>query len=50
MSAPAGASAVKRLVRRAADWVDLQWSLLETSLKAVAPRAHGRLLDVGCGD
>ncbi len=50
LSAPAGASAVKRLVRRAADWVDLQWSLLETSLKAVAPRAHGRLLDVGCGD
>jgi SAM-dependent methyltransferase len=37
-------------VRRAADWVDIQWSLLERSLKAVAPRAHGRLLDVGCGD
>jgi SAM-dependent methyltransferase len=37
-------------VRRAADWVDIQWSLLERSLKAVAPRARGRLLDVGCGD
>jgi SAM-dependent methyltransferase len=41
---------MKQLIRRAADWVDLQWSALERSLKAVAPRAHGRLLDVGCGD
>ena len=32
------------------DWVDLQWSLLDASLRAVAPRARGRLLDVGCGD
>ena len=39
-----------RLLRRAADWVDLQWSALERSLRAVAPRARGRLLDVGCGD
>lgn len=36
--------------RRASDWIDLQWSVLERSLRAVAPRAHGRLLDVGCGD
>jgi SAM-dependent methyltransferase len=41
---------VKALLRRAADWVDLQWSALERSLRAVAPRARGRLLDVGCGD
>jgi SAM-dependent methyltransferase len=41
---------MKQLLRRAADWIDLQWSALEHSLKAVAPRAHGRLLDVGCGD
>jgi SAM-dependent methyltransferase len=42
--------AMARLARRASDWVDLQWSVLEKSLKAVAPRARGRLLDVGCGD
>ena len=41
---------MKGLLRRAADWVDLQWSVLEQSLRAVAPRAHGRLLDVGCGN
>ena len=41
---------MKSLFRRAADWVDLQWSVLERSLRAVAPRARGRLLDVGCGD
>jgi SAM-dependent methyltransferase len=44
---PAG---LARLLRRSADWVDLQWSALERSLRALAPRAHGRLLDVGCGD
>jgi SAM-dependent methyltransferase len=42
--------AARALARRAADWIDLQWSVLERSLKAVAPRAHGLLLDVGCGD
>ena len=30
--------------------MDLQWSVLERSLRAVAPRARGRLLDVGCGN
>jgi SAM-dependent methyltransferase len=40
----------RRALRRSADWVDLQWSSLERSLRAVAPQAHGRLLDVGCGD
>ena len=52
MSAPAEllAAGARRAARRAADWVDLQWSLLERSLRAVAPRARGRLLDVGCGE
>lgn len=40
----------RSLLRRAADWVDIQWSLLERSLQAAAPRARGRLLDVGCGE
>jgi SAM-dependent methyltransferase len=38
------------VARHAADWIDLQWSYLIAQLKAVAPRMHGRLLDVGCGD
>jgi SAM-dependent methyltransferase len=42
--------ALAHVVRRGSDWVDLQWSVLEASLKAVAPLARGRLLDVGCGD
>jgi SAM-dependent methyltransferase len=46
----AGAPFVRGAVRRVSDWIDLQWSVLERSLKAVAPRAHGRLLDVGCGE
>jgi SAM-dependent methyltransferase len=43
-------SVLRTAARRASDWIDLQWSVLERSLKAVAPRAHGRLLDVGCGE
>jgi SAM-dependent methyltransferase len=39
-----------RTVRRASDWVDLQLSLLVAQIEAVAPMAHGRMLDVGCGD
>lgn len=39
-----------RPARRAADFVDLYVSWLTSSLRDVAPRAHGRLLDVGCGD
>jgi SAM-dependent methyltransferase len=47
----AGATALARqAARRAADWIDLQWSVLTRSLQAVAPRARGRLLDVGCGE
>jgi SAM-dependent methyltransferase len=42
--------ALKRIVRRTSDWVDLQWSLLIQMLERVAPQARGRLLDVGCGD
>jgi SAM-dependent methyltransferase len=41
---------VARAVRRTSDWVDLAWSTLEPVLREVAPRARGRLLDVGCGD
>jgi SAM-dependent methyltransferase len=43
-------TAVRKAVRTASDWVDLQWSFIVTDLKAVAPLARGRLLDVGCGD
>jgi SAM-dependent methyltransferase len=39
-----------RTMKRASNWVDLQWSLLVEGLEAVAPMAHGRMLDVGCGD
>lgn len=41
--------AVRDVVRRTSDWVDLQWSLLVNDLKEVASTTHGRLLDVGCG-
>jgi SAM-dependent methyltransferase len=34
----------------AADWVDLQLAHVVASLARLAPRARGRLLDVGCGD
>lgn len=40
---------LKKWIRGASDWVDIQSSLLVASLRDVAPRAHGRLLDVGCG-
>jgi len=45
-----GLPIVRQAARRASDWVDLQWSVLERSLRAVAPRTHGVLLDVGCGE
>jgi SAM-dependent methyltransferase len=45
-----GASPVKRVARRAADWIDLAWWQLNAQLVQIAPRARGRLLDVGCGD
>ena len=41
---------VKGVARGASNWVDLQWSLLIAQLRQVAPRARGKLLDVGCGD
>ena len=40
----------RKWLRRTSDWVDLQLSLILDSLRKVAPLAHGRLLDVGCGD
>lgn len=48
--ASARVSTFRRAARAASDWVDLQWSLLVRALEVVAPRARGRLLDVGCGD
>jgi SAM-dependent methyltransferase len=41
---------VGRAARTLADWVDLQYSLLLQQIIRAAPRARGRLLDVGCGD
>lgn len=35
---------------RTAHFIDLQWTYIQNDLRAVAPRARGRLLDVGCGD
>jgi len=42
-------SQVRKVIRGASDWVDLQWSVIIDLLKRVAPQARGRLLDVGCG-
>ncbi|XXX74428.1 class I SAM-dependent methyltransferase [Sorangium sp. So ce134] len=39
-----------RAARAASDWVDLQLTHVVASLARLAPRARGRLLDVGCGD
>jgi len=47
---PAAAGELKKLARRAANFLDLQWTLVIRALTRVAPLAHGRLLDVGCGD
>jgi SAM-dependent methyltransferase len=41
---------LKKIARGGSDWIDLQWSLTIQSLTNIAPRARGRLLDVGCGD
>jgi SAM-dependent methyltransferase len=41
---------LRNLVRISSDFVDLQWGVTIRSLVNVAPRARGRLLDVGCGD
>lgn len=41
--------ALKPLLVPAAHWVDLQWSVTVEQLERIAPRARGRLLDVGCG-
>src|SRR3954470_3060985 len=44
LGGPAGKAA-----RKVADWLDLEVSFLVAFLEDVAPRAKGRLLDVGCG-
>jgi SAM-dependent methyltransferase len=41
---------VERLKSVATNWVDLETALLREALHDVAPRARGRLLDVGCGE
>ncbi|HEX3773688.1 MAG TPA: class I SAM-dependent methyltransferase [Polyangiaceae bacterium] len=43
-------SAFRRVARSAANFVDLQWTLIIAALEGVAPLARGRLLDVGSGD
>jgi SAM-dependent methyltransferase len=45
-----GLPPIRRAARRAADWIDLAWWQLDKQLHEIAPRAHGRLLDVGCGE
>src|SRR5262245_44264324 len=45
-----GVSRARNALRKASDWVDLQWSLLVRVLETVAPKARGKLLGVGCGD
>ena len=56
MSTPAGVASIlahpraRQAARGVSDWIDLQWSLLMEQMRGVAPRASGRLLDVGCGN
>jgi SAM-dependent methyltransferase len=50
LNAAVSAPDLKQIARSAADFVDLQWTLVVRALKDVAPLARGRLLDVGCGD
>jgi SAM-dependent methyltransferase len=38
------------LLKRMRSWFDLEHGLLEAAMHEVSSRAHGRLLDVGCGD
>ena len=40
---------IRRFALATADWVDLQGPIMHKRLGEVAPRARGRLLDVGCG-
>jgi len=42
--------AVRQIARTASDWVDLERSVIVAGLRKAAPRARGRLLDVGCGN
>jgi SAM-dependent methyltransferase len=50
LDANARSALVRKVARAAADWVDIQLSLIVASLRQVAPQAQGRLLDVGCGN
>ncbi|RYZ66412.1 MAG: class I SAM-dependent methyltransferase [Proteobacteria bacterium] len=42
--------AIAGVARTAMDWVDLQFTYVVDGLARYAPRARGKLLDVGCGD
>jgi len=46
----AQSAVARKLMRAASDWVDIQLALIVAALRDVAPQAHGRLLDVGCGN
>jgi SAM-dependent methyltransferase len=41
---------IRGLARAGADFVDIYLYRLTTALRHAAPRAHGKLLDVGCGE
>jgi SAM-dependent methyltransferase len=41
---------IRDAARFTTDWIDLQSSVIVSDLAKAAPRARGRLLDVGCGD
>jgi SAM-dependent methyltransferase len=45
-----GLGPVRRAARGVSNWVDLPFAYLIEQLTELAPRASGRLLDVGCGD
>lgn len=48
-SAFAALPVTRRAARGVSDWIDLQWSYTTEDLRRVAPRARGKLVDVGCG-
>lgn len=41
---------LRSAARTFTDWIDLRWSAIVADLQRAAPRARGRLLDVGCGE
>jgi SAM-dependent methyltransferase len=41
---------LRKAARSAIDLIDLRWRVIVEHMKKAAPYAHGRLLDVGCGN